>query len=147
MSVFRIIFHASALAACNLAAILVGFAFYKVSGIPHQLAAQVPAAIILSAVGFSLYYAAAARAGAGRLGLRGRAAYAGAYVATFAWLPVLFVPLHYVTQGYLTSFANVYYTWLFQAQTNALALAAAYVAARGVRPRLMRTRTSVTPQA
>ena len=130
MRIFKILLHALALAAFNLAAILAGFAFYKISGISNQLAAQIPAAVLLSAFGFALWYTIAYRVGGERLRLRGLSAYAGAYVAAFAWLPIIFVPLHYVSQGYLTSFANIYYTWLFQALANALALAAAYAAAR-----------------
>jgi hypothetical protein len=132
MRLFTILFHGLALTVVNVGAVLVGFAFYKMSGMPYQLAVQLPAAVLLSVVGFGLWYVPAARFAGERLRLHGRAAYVGTCVASFVWLPVLFVPLHYVTQGYLTSFANIYYTWLFQAPTNALALAAAYAAGRVV---------------
>ena len=122
--------HGLMLTVVNVGAVLVGFAFYKFSGISHQLAAQVPAAVLVSVVGFALCCVLARRVGGERLSLRGPSAYVGTYVVAFAWLPALFVPLHYVTQGYLTSFANIYYTWLFQAPTNALALAAAYTITR-----------------
>ncbi|MGD8717338.1 MAG: hypothetical protein PVH29_00820 [Candidatus Zixiibacteriota bacterium] len=132
MRLFKILFHGLALTAVNVGAVLVGFAFYKMSGISHQLAAQLPAAVLLSVVGFGLWYVPAARFAGDRLRLRGRAAYVGTCVASLAWLPVIFVPLHYATQGYLTSFSNIYYTWLFQAPTNVLALAVAYAAGRVV---------------
>jgi hypothetical protein len=45
-----------------------------------------------------------------------------AYAAAFLWMPVLFVPLHFTTQGYLTSFGNILSTWLFQLPFNLLAL-------------------------
>jgi hypothetical protein len=114
----------------NVGAVLVGFAFYKISGISYQLAAQVPAAVLVSVVAFALWYVLARRVGGERLSLRGPSAYVGTYVAAFAGLPAVFIPLHYVTQGYLTSFANIYYMWLFQAPTNVAALAAAAFASR-----------------
>lgn len=122
--------HGLALAAINVAAVLVGFALYKISGGAYQLAVQVPAAAFLSVGGFALWYVLARRLGGEWFRLRGLAAYAGTYLFAFAWLPALFVPLHYVTQGYLTSFANIYYTWLFQAPTNVAALAVASLIGR-----------------
>lgn len=118
------------MAVVNVGAVLVGFAFYKMCGPAYQLAVQVPVAVLISVAGFALWYFIAGRIARGALALRGSAAYFGTYVLAFAWLPALFVPLHYVTQGYLTSFANVYCAWLFQAPTNALALVAAYLAGR-----------------
>ena len=122
--------HGLVLAAINVAAVLVGFAFYKISGISYQLAAQVPAAVLVSVAGFALWYVLARRVGGERLLLRGPSSYVWTYVVAFAWLPAVFVPLHYVTQGYLTSFTNIYHTWLFQAPTNVLALAAVAFASR-----------------
>ncbi|MEE9457574.1 MAG: hypothetical protein V3W11_10545 [bacterium] len=117
--------HGLALAAINVAAVLVGFALYKISGVAYQLAVQVPVAVLISVGGFALWYVAARRLGGEWFRLRGLSGYVWTYVLALAWLPALFAPLHYVTQGYLTSFANIYYTWLFQAPTNVAALAAA----------------------
>lgn len=122
--------HGLALAAINVAAVLAGFALYKVSGVKPQLAVQIPVAVLISVGGFALWYVAARRVGGERLLLRGLSAYVWTYVFALAWLPALFVALHYVTQGYLTSFANIYYTWLFQAPTNVAALAAVSLAGR-----------------
>lgn len=118
------------MAAINVAAILVGFALYKISGVAYQLAVQVPAAAFLSVGGFASWYVLARRVGGERLLLRDPSSYVWTYVLALAWLPALFVPLHYVTQGYLTSFANIFYTWLFQAPTNVAALAAASLIGR-----------------
>ena len=117
--------HGLALAAINVGAVLVGFALYKISGVAYQFAVQVPAAAFLSVGGFALWYVSARRLGGEGFLLRGLAGYVWTYVLALAWLPALFVPRHYVTQGYLTSFANIYYTWLFQAPTNVAALAVA----------------------
>ncbi len=122
--------HALALAVINFGGVLVGFAFYKISRTAFQLAFQVPVAVLISVAGFATWYFIVGRVARGALALHGSAAYVGTYALVFAWFPALFVPLHYATQGYLTSFANIYYMWLFQAPTNALALAALYLAGR-----------------
>jgi len=127
---FYVLLHGLALAAVNVGAVLVGFAFYKISRTAYQLAVQVPVAVMISVAGFATWYFIAGRVARGASALRGPAAYFGTYALAFAWFPAAFVPLHYVTQGYLTSFANIYYTWLFQAPTNVLALAVAYLAGR-----------------
>jgi hypothetical protein len=122
--------HGLALAAINVAAVLVGFALYKISGVANQLTVQIPVAVLISGAAFALWYVGARRVGGERFLLRGPSSYVWTYVLALAWLPALFVPLHYVTQGYLTSFANIYYTWLFQAPTNVAALAAASLIGR-----------------
>jgi hypothetical protein len=128
------VIHGLALAAINVGASLVGFAAYKVLGVGHQLVIQISVAALATVVSFSVWYIVVVRATSGRAALGNRAVYIWAYISAFAWFPVIFVPLHYVTQGYLTSFANIYNMWLFQAPTNGLALVAAALAARGFEP-------------
>jgi hypothetical protein len=76
--------HGLALAAINVAAILVGFALYKISGVAYQLAVQVPAAVLISVGGFGLWYVLARRVSGEWFRLRGLAAYAGTYLFAFA---------------------------------------------------------------
>ncbi len=130
MKFARPLLHGLALAAVNVAAVLVGFAVYKISGINHQLFVQVPLAVLLSVAAFGLWYVIVGRVTSDRTTLGSFTAYVWTYVLAFAWLPAIFVPLHYVAQGYLTSFANIYYPWLFQAPTNVAALAAASLVGR-----------------
>jgi hypothetical protein len=126
----RPVIHGLALAAINVGASLVGFGAYKILGVGRQLLVQVFAAVLVSVAAFAVWYYLTLRVTSGRATLRSLGAYVWTYVLAFAWFPVLFVPLHYVTQGYLTSFANIYNMWLFQVPTNALALAAAALAGR-----------------
>lgn len=35
--------------------------------------------------------------------------------------PVVFIPMHYVTQGYLTAASNIVAIWIFQAPVNIVA--------------------------
>ena len=48
-----------------------------------------------------------------------------AYLMAFFAFGLLFVPLHYVTQGYLTGVENILVSWAFMAPVNAAALWAA----------------------
>lgn len=130
MKLIRSIVHGLALAAVNIAASLVGFAAYKISGVGHQLAVQISVAVVISVAAFALWYYVARRVTSGRTALGSLGAYVSTYALAFAWFPALFVPLHYVTQRYLTSFANIYHMWLFQAPTNVLALAAVALPSR-----------------
>jgi hypothetical protein len=131
MKFLRPVMHGLALAAINVGASLVGFAAYKILGVGHQLLVQIAVAVLVTVVAFALWYCLTLRVASGRIALGSRGAYVWTYALAFAWFPVIFVPLHYVTQGYLTSFANIYNMWLFQAPTNGLALVAAALAARG----------------
>jgi hypothetical protein len=128
MKLVRPLIHGLALAAINVGASLVGFAAYKILGVGHQLLVQVSVAALASVAAFALWYYLMLRITSERVALGNFGAYVGTYALAFAWFPVVFVPLHYFTQGYLTSFANIYNMWLFQVPTNALALAAAALA-------------------
>jgi hypothetical protein len=128
MKFFRPVVHGLALAAINIGAVLVGFAAYKILGVGRQLLVQVSVAVLVTVVAFVLWYYLTLRVTSGRLALGNVGAHVGTYGLAFACFPALFVPLHYFTQGYLTSFANIYNMWLFQVPTNALALAAAALA-------------------
>jgi hypothetical protein len=130
MKFFRPVIHGLALAAINIGASLVGFAAYKILGVGHQILVQIPVASAAAVVAFALWYYLTLRLTSGKVALGKSGAYVWTYACAFAWLPALLVPLHYFTQGYLTSFANIYYMWLFQAPTNALALAVAALAGR-----------------
>ncbi len=130
MKFFRPVIHGLALAAINIGASLVGFAAYKMSGLSHQLLIQIAVAVLVSVAAFASWYYLTLRLTSGKVALEKSGVYVWTYALAFAWFPAIFVPLHYVTQGYLTSFANIYNMWLFQAPTNALALAAAALAGR-----------------
>ncbi len=49
------------------------------------------------------------------------------YFSALIWTPVIFVLLHYLTQGYLTSFGNILAIWLFQLPVNLISIIAAYL--------------------
>lgn len=116
--------HSSTLALLNLAGVLVGFAVYHLSGVDHQIAVQVPVAALFTVAGFVawLRMTRRTRIGWGRTGTRQRVM---VFLLALVWAAVIFVPLHFFTQGYLSAWSNVTALWAFQAPANLLALLAA----------------------
>lgn len=114
------------LAVTNLTGILVGFGAYHLLKPANQIAIQVPVAATVCIIGFVSWIAFAQR-----LALKGFSKPRGGelawvYLAALLWNPILFVPLHYLTQGYLTSMGNILGLWLFQIPVNLLAILAAH---------------------
>ena len=54
--------------------------------------------------------------------LKTSAELAGTWLLALLWTPSLFVPLHYLGRGYLTSWATIWNLWLFQMPVNAAAV-------------------------
>ncbi|MEA3408950.1 MAG: hypothetical protein U9Q95_01225 [Candidatus Eisenbacteria bacterium] len=122
MRLWPAILHGFALAVITIVAVAVGFAVYNLVGLRDQIAVQVLTAGIVCVVTFAVWGFAVHRLSHGRLSLVNLKELGVAYAAALLWTPVLFVPVHYVTQGYLTSFGNILATWLFQVPFNLLAL-------------------------
>ncbi len=116
------ILHGFVLAVITLVALAVGFAVYKVVGLRNQIAVQVLTAGIVCVIVFAVWGFVVHRLSRGRLSLADLKELGAAYAAALLWTPVLFVPVHYVTQGHLTSFGDLPATWLFQVPFNLLAL-------------------------
>lgn len=125
MRLGRAILHGFALSAMTIVAIAVGFAVYKLIGLRDQIAVQVLTAGIVCVAVFAVWGFVVHKLSRGRLSLADLKELGVAYAAALLWTPVLFVPVHYVTQGYLTSFGNMLATWLFQVPFNLLALTVA----------------------
>ncbi|MDH4338394.1 MAG: hypothetical protein OEX18_14065 [Candidatus Krumholzibacteria bacterium] len=115
------VIHGFVLALINLASILVGFAVFTLSGSGHQVAVQVPVALLGTVAGFAawLWLVRRSRLGWDRTRLRQRAA---VFVLAFLGAAVVFIPLHFFTQGYVTAWSNVTALWAFQAPANLLAM-------------------------
>ncbi len=103
----RILVHAAILALVNLGAIVAGFALYVVLGRRDQIAVQVPAAVLLSIGLFTAWLALARRFAPRALGIAGARDGWRVYLLAPAVAVAAFVPLHYLTQGYVTSAGNV----------------------------------------
>lgn len=126
MRILSISVHSLVLAITNIVAILIGFGVYHLLKPVNQVAVQVPVAAMVSIIGFVSW-----RFFTRRLSFKGFAQpssgeLAWVYLAALLWTPLIFVPLHYVSQGYLTSMGNILGIWLFQVPVNILAILAAH---------------------
>lgn len=102
----------------DLGAIVAGFAAYSIARPAGQLAIQIPVAVMLT-VGL---FAVTCRALGPARWRPGPGGWSLVYLASMLSAPLVFVPLHYVTQGYWTSYGNLVGLGLFQLPTNALAV-------------------------
>jgi hypothetical protein len=114
--------HGSVLALANLVAILIGFAIYKAMHSADQIAVQLLVGVLLSIGLFSAWMVAFTKLPLRRLRLAGMTEFMWVYAASLACGPAVFVPLHYATQGYLTSGSNLLALFLYQAPVNALSV-------------------------
>jgi hypothetical protein len=118
----RALIHGFVLAVATIGAIGVGFAVYKMIGLKNQIAVQVLIAGLVCVGAFAGWGWLAHRVTGGGLSLANLKELGIAYAAAFIWMPILFVPLHFTTQGYLTSLGNIFTVWLFQLPFNLLSL-------------------------
>jgi len=132
----RILLHAVVLTTTNLGSIIVGYVAYKAIGGPNQLAVQVPTAVFLSIGGFAVWSALAARLPWLRDGSWTLAAAVQTYVAALVLGPALFAALHFASEHYVTSLANLVAVLLFQIPTNLLAVGLGFSIAGHLRQRL-----------
>jgi len=116
--------HSIKLAFINLASIFAGFAVYHLTGVKNQIAVQVPVAVLFTAAGFLtwLWMTRRTRISWARADARRQVL---VFALALAWAAVVFVPLHYFTQGYVTAWSNITAMWAFQMPANLIALFAA----------------------
>lgn len=131
----RLLLHSLVLAIVNLCGIWLGFVVYSLVRGPGQIAVQLPIAFIVTVGAFAAWIMILAARGPRRLRIGGGAQARWVFGLSLPWAAVVFVPLHYLTQGYLTAFSNVAALWLFQAAANLVAVVvAAAVAGRRLQP-------------
>ena len=111
----------------NLGAIYCGFILYHLLKPANQMAVQLPVAVILSIAGFVFWNLLLQIHPLKRFAIKEKRELIYIYFAALIWATVIFVPLHYVTQGYLTSFRNIIAIWMFQLPVNLISIVAAYL--------------------
>ena len=125
MTLFRVCLHSFVLTMTDLGTIILAFGFYSILRsivTINQRVVQGSIAAILCIIIFALGSLAVSRLPIKTLTLQGSSEMIWTYLAAFLWVPVIFMPLHYFTQGYITSFENIIAIWLFQIPVNMLAL-------------------------
>lgn len=104
----------------NMGAILIGFGFYKlflqVISV-NQRSVQTPIAVLVNIFLFAIWTLLVLRFYS-RYRLQTIGDYYMVYFAAGVWNPIIFVPLHYITQGYMTSFGNIIVLWMYQVIVN-----------------------------
>ncbi len=118
MKVFRVILHSFILSMVNIISILFGFGVYHFFMDYNQLSIQVPVGAVFSIIVFISWVIILKYKGVSWLLLESRLEPLLILLLSLAWLPVIFIPLHYLTQGYLTTFGNIYVHWIFQIPVN-----------------------------
>jgi hypothetical protein len=140
MRIIRIGLHSLVLVIADLAGIAGGaVAAFRILGVPNELWLQLPIAVALSVGCFCAWVLSLRVLRWGRLQPAGSTELGACWAASLVWAPLVFVPLHYFTQGYLTSVGNLVALALYQMPVNALALAGASVlhrsrSAGGIQP-------------
>lgn len=120
MALFRIIIHGFALSAANIISIIFAFGVYKILKTPHQLLIQVPVAVILSIEIFLLWLIVARLPLFKFISIKFLKEFSWIFLASLAWGPIIFIPLHHASQGYLTGSGNVIALFQFQLLVNVL---------------------------
>jgi hypothetical protein len=121
MSIIRVLFQGSALAFINICSVVAGFIIWMPFEGTNQLTVQTPAAVFVS-IGFTLVWMRFLARYIPDWSLQGRREHALTYIAAFFWSPILFTAIHYVKEGYLTSFGNILALAIFQLPVNFIAL-------------------------
>ena len=120
------LFHAAALAVINLGSILLAFTLYALIQQPgNQLLIQGGLAAVFSIPTYAAWAWLLDKLGLDAWQLKDRRANLMAYLLAFFVFMLIFVPLHYAAQGYLTGVENILVSWAFMAPVNAAALWAA----------------------
>ncbi len=123
MKTVRVGLHSLVLAIADVAGIAGGaLAAFRLLGVPNQVRLQLPIAVVLSVGCFWLWLLSLRLLRWKGLQAVSPRELGACLVASLLWAPLVFVPLHYFTQGYLTSIGNLVAMAVYQLPVNALAL-------------------------
>jgi len=114
--------HGLVLAVMNIVFILAGYGLHRWYPGTDQVAMQAPLAALLTIAAFWLWVHLSPFLLPTALWLQGAGQYFGAFVFSFAWVPLLFVPVHYLMQSTPSALDNMLIIWVFQVPVNFLAV-------------------------
>jgi hypothetical protein len=123
--------HGFMLSLANLSSIILGFVICYIIKTLNQIMIQLPMAIILSCIIFSAYVYIYSKTKIGKNKYISTKSCFMIYIYSLACAPIIFIPAHFITQGYLTSIDNINNMWLFQAITNIIVI---YISSLVVKP-------------
>ncbi|MEA2015146.1 MAG: hypothetical protein U9O59_00255 [Actinomycetota bacterium] len=131
MKILETVLHGFILAVVNMIGIVFGFGVYHFLMRYNQMLMQAPVAAVFSIIVFTTWIVVLKYKNVTRLLPECKLEFLLVFLFSMAWLPIIFIPLHYVTQGYITSFGNVYVNWLFQIPVNIFIVLIAYLIVSG----------------
>lgn len=123
MKALRVGLHSFVLVAADIMGIGGGaVAAFRILGVPNQVWLQLPIAVVLTIGSFWGWAFFLRRWKQKHLQPTGARELGACFAASLLWGPFVFVPLHYVTQGYLTSIGNLVGLAIFQLPVNVLSV-------------------------
>ena len=114
--------HGLILCTSNLVAIIVGFFIYLSLGFGNQIIIQAPIATLLTLIFFLMWAYFLRIFPAKILNFPTARDFSWIFIASLAWGPITFIPLHLATQGYITGIGNIIGLFMFQLPVNLIVL-------------------------
>jgi hypothetical protein len=126
MKALRVGLHSLLLLLADFAGILAGFLAYKTLDFP-QMTIQLPVAVAVSLLLFLLGSVLLPVFGGKPLRLSDLKELLLVFVFSATFAPAVFVPLHFLTQGYLTASGNLVVLAFYQIPVNLIALCGVWI--------------------
>lgn len=125
-AILRILLHAFFLISLNLFAIIGAFVFMQMSGIEADKMIQSAVALIINLVIYIVVFRIMAGVQKDIMAIDNLSMFIIILLVSLALLPSVFYPMHYLTQGYWSTFDNILATWPYQLVVNGLCLTLNY---------------------
>ena len=122
MKILKISLHSFVMVIINFTAILTGFLVFKFLRSSDQIYIQIPVALLLSILLFISWNWLIKILSLKRLFLKESQEFFLTFFASLLWSPLIFVPVHYLITGYLTSIGNIVAVLFLQIFINSIAL-------------------------
>ncbi|MCG8308196.1 MAG: hypothetical protein MI975_12445 [Cytophagales bacterium] len=125
-SILRILLHGFFLISANLFSIMVAFAAVKIWALPPGKLFQGSFALITNTVVYLMVYKLMSGIQREIMEIDDFSMFVIVLLVSMALLPAIFYPIHYLAQGYWSSFDNLLATWPFQLIVNGICLVMNY---------------------
>lgn len=124
--ILRILLHGFFLVSTNLFSVMAAFVAVKMLSLPTERIIQSSIALVINVIIYIVVFRIMAGIQKGIMGLDNFSMMITVLLISLALLPAVFYPLHYLTQGYWSSFNNLMATWPFQLLVNGICLVLNY---------------------
>lgn len=99
----------------NIMSIVGGYCIYKLLNTSNQIISQLIFALVFNIIIFAIWYDFNTRyLRVLKMNLQSIQSFIAASLMGLLWSPFVFAVIHFVIQGYLTSFGNIIGIWLYQ---------------------------------